>query len=339
MSSTIFSIESCVRGYHVYKSSWAASIGEILLCEREERNLEDPYAVAIVRNGVIVGHVPRTISCVCSLYLRRGGRISCTIKGQKRFSSDLPQGGLEVPCSYSFRDFTEDSAMKVRRCLIEIGFAVHLSAQDSEHDFEINSQPSVGNCQPVDAEKTDGVKQTLTQCDHWLKFEDIVLSHADCRILEGGDLLNDKHMNFAQRILKKQFPHINGLRLTLLQNQENIGETSNAIQIFNIQKNHWICAAKSEGKAKVLVYDSAYTKWDANSLSPILKQFRCGRGSIKIIDGVQKQTGSADCGLFAIAFATSIAFGKDPASTTYTQGLLRQHMKNCLMNMLFETFP
>ena len=41
--------------------------GEILLCEREERNLEDPYAVAIVRNGVIVGHVHRTISCVCSL--------------------------------------------------------------------------------------------------------------------------------------------------------------------------------------------------------------------------------------------------------------------------------
>ena len=104
--------------------------------------------------------------------------------------------------------------------------------------------------------------------------------------------------------------------LTLLQNQENIGETSNAIQIFNIQKNHWICAAKSEGKAKVLVYDSAYTKWDGNLLSPLLKQFQCGRDSIKIIDGVQKQTGSADCGLFAIAFATSIAFGKDPASTT-----------------------
>ena len=69
MSSTIFSIESCVRGYHVYKSSWAASIGEILLCEREERNLEDPYAVAIVRNGVIVGHVPRTISCVYVRYI------------------------------------------------------------------------------------------------------------------------------------------------------------------------------------------------------------------------------------------------------------------------------
>ena len=124
-----------------------------------------------------------------------------------------------------------------------------------------------------------------------MKFEDIVLSHDDCRILEGGDLLNDEHMNFAQRILKKQFPHINGLRLTLLQNQENISETSNAIQIFNIKKNHWICAAKSEGKAKVLVYDSVYTKWDGNSLSPLLKQFRCGRGNIKIIDGVpQKQT-------------------------------------------------
>ena len=63
-----FSIESCVRGYHVYKATWSASVGEILFCQREERNVEDPFAVSIVRNGVIVGHVPRKISCVCSIY-------------------------------------------------------------------------------------------------------------------------------------------------------------------------------------------------------------------------------------------------------------------------------
>jgi hypothetical protein len=45
-------------------------LGQILLCAIEERNPEDPYAVAIVRNGAIVGHVPRAISCVSSLYLR-----------------------------------------------------------------------------------------------------------------------------------------------------------------------------------------------------------------------------------------------------------------------------
>ena len=54
---------------------------------------------------------------------------------------------------------------------------------------------------------------------------------------------------------------------------------------------------------QVLVYDSAYTKWGEKSLSPIMKQFQCAMGGICIVNGVQKQSGSADCGVFAIAFA------------------------------------
>ena len=91
----LFSIDSCVCGYHIHKATWSVSVGEILFCEREERNMEYPFAVFIVRNGVIVGQVPRRISCVCSAYLHRGGTISCTVTGTKRYSSDLPQGGLE----------------------------------------------------------------------------------------------------------------------------------------------------------------------------------------------------------------------------------------------------
>ena len=35
-------------------------------------NRADPFAVALVRGEAIVGHVPKKISSVCSLYLRRG---------------------------------------------------------------------------------------------------------------------------------------------------------------------------------------------------------------------------------------------------------------------------
>ena len=34
----VYEMESCVRGYHVYKDRWAAMIGEDLLCEREPFN-------------------------------------------------------------------------------------------------------------------------------------------------------------------------------------------------------------------------------------------------------------------------------------------------------------
>ena len=52
-----------------------------------------------MEDEVVVGHVLRRISAICHLFLRRGGHIVCQITGPRQFSLDLPQGGLEVPCS------------------------------------------------------------------------------------------------------------------------------------------------------------------------------------------------------------------------------------------------
>ena len=38
-----FSIDSCVRGYHVYNDIWEVSVGEELLCQREDGQAADPY--------------------------------------------------------------------------------------------------------------------------------------------------------------------------------------------------------------------------------------------------------------------------------------------------------
>ena len=40
------------------------------ICQRENGNPADPFAVAVVKNGVTVGHIPWKISSVCSLFLR-----------------------------------------------------------------------------------------------------------------------------------------------------------------------------------------------------------------------------------------------------------------------------
>ena len=68
----------CIRGYHVYQAIWTAAIGEVLPCVRELTNIEDRYAVAVQRNGITVGHLPKKVSRICSLFLRRGGYIHCT---------------------------------------------------------------------------------------------------------------------------------------------------------------------------------------------------------------------------------------------------------------------
>ena len=63
-------IETVIRAYHIYKEIWAASIGEVLLCARETANVHDPYAVAVILRSITVGHVPRALSAVCSLFFR-----------------------------------------------------------------------------------------------------------------------------------------------------------------------------------------------------------------------------------------------------------------------------
>ena len=106
----------CIRGYHVYKDIWDAAVGEELLCEREPLNAQDRYAVAVKRGGIIVGHLPRKISRLCSLFLRRGGVILCTVTGGRRYSEDLAQGGLEIPCTLLFKHELKE-VQKVKKFL------------------------------------------------------------------------------------------------------------------------------------------------------------------------------------------------------------------------------
>ena len=57
--------------------------------------LRDLFAIKLME---IVGHLLRKISATCSLFLRRGGKIDCRVTGQRRYSRDLIQDGLEIPC-------------------------------------------------------------------------------------------------------------------------------------------------------------------------------------------------------------------------------------------------
>jgi len=93
-----FSVKAMVYGYHM----GCCCDGKILPCTREVGNPHDPSSVAVNRGTVVVGHVPRMLSTVCSIFICREGTISCRVNGSWRYSSDLPQGGLEVPCILTF---------------------------------------------------------------------------------------------------------------------------------------------------------------------------------------------------------------------------------------------
>ena len=58
--------------------------------------------MAVLKDDTLVSHIPRKISQICSLFLAMGGAITCTPIGGRRYSSDLPQEGLEIPCELVF---------------------------------------------------------------------------------------------------------------------------------------------------------------------------------------------------------------------------------------------
>ena len=76
-------VSSCVRGYHINQDRWTPTTDEELSCQRELANFEDPNAVVLLKNDVVVGHVPRKINTMCSMFLRKEGVMKCTITGPK----------------------------------------------------------------------------------------------------------------------------------------------------------------------------------------------------------------------------------------------------------------
>ena len=64
--SGLFSFNSYICGIHAYKQNWDPSLGRRYSCTTEEKNEHDEYAVAVVNDDEVVGHIPlRLRSCVC----------------------------------------------------------------------------------------------------------------------------------------------------------------------------------------------------------------------------------------------------------------------------------
>ena len=91
-------------GFHAYQDIWTPATGEHFSCQAEDSNSFDPYAVAIRRVADVSGHVPHKISAACSLFVQRGGTLTCIITDCRRqYSADLSQGGLQIPCKLEFK--------------------------------------------------------------------------------------------------------------------------------------------------------------------------------------------------------------------------------------------
>ena len=91
MAHELHTIEAMNCGYHVYYEIWCADVGEELSCMREVDNYCDSVTVAVVKSGVVVGHVSRMIFLVYSMFLRRASEVGLS-------AAELPAvGSMALP--------------------------------------------------------------------------------------------------------------------------------------------------------------------------------------------------------------------------------------------------
>ena len=138
--------------------------------------------------------MPRKISAICSLFLRRYGIISCQVTGARKYSEDLPQGGLEVPCRLTFEGSDGDIS-KVRSLVTNVDVLASTTANVIDADKE--SDQSMAKR-----------RRTGDTVEEWVCIGKISLKNSDKMILLQGDELNDLHINACQLILAKQFPSL-----------------------------------------------------------------------------------------------------------------------------------
>ena len=66
-----YDLDSFVRGYHAYMDIWTPKVGDENFClKSENENQHDKFAVAILLEEQIVGHVPKNLSKIFHQFMK-----------------------------------------------------------------------------------------------------------------------------------------------------------------------------------------------------------------------------------------------------------------------------
>jgi len=159
-------------------------------------------------------------------------------------------------------------------------------------------------------------------------------------ILKPTYWLHDSEIHAGQVLLKKEFPFIDGLQDPAVKGSLVIPATSEFVQIINVGK-HWVCISTIGCQAGIVkIFDSLYSKPNSVLTDHACRMLFCQQDTVTFCnEKVQKQLGGSDCGLMALAFATDLCHGLDPATQRYSQFEMRQHFVSCLESGKMKPFP
>ena len=103
--------------------------------------------------------------------------------------------------------------------------------------------------------------------------------------------------------------------------------------------NHWVVASSIGGaEDEVTVYDSLY-KMVEKGTHDLLKQLLKNVKIKVFVLQPQSQAGVHDCGVFTLAFCTSLAMGQDLSDVKFDEDVMREHLESCFDKKHLTTFP
>lgn len=180
----------------------------------------------------------------------------------------------------------------------------------------------------------------------------LTLFKRDKAILESTGWLNDGIIYAAQSLLAFQTKgKIFGFQSTQLSKKESLFKpipSGAFIQIIHIADCHWGVASNINVQSAggwhndaVGIYDSGRPSNVTNTVKKMICSFfKCSSDALRFdLINVETQTNSHDCGVFAVAMATELALGGDPASCRWDTKKMRQHLKACLEKGTMVHFP
>lgn len=115
-----------------------------------------------------------------------------------------------------------------------------------------------------------------------------------------------------------------------------INYNHNNVQCLQDQQGHWICCYFDSKSRKLHIYDSL------NFLSPthidILEAIYIGHVDHIIHHFVDGNQNIAESGIYAMAYATSICFGRSPSTELYNHSKMRKRVASNLILGKFKPF-
>lgn len=274
---------------------------------------------------------------------------------------DEPQRKVSKPAenatiSYNGNETIEEQVLEEMNHMAILNIDCYRESADSNPDGSAS-----GDGNTVDQQQSKDVNNCGSSQEGYIidqkKVDDVTvievktptsLPKHEARLVQRNEMVTTDSINLAQSILHEMFPNLKGFQTVARGSvQAFLPVSGDFIQILHDGGLHWVCTANvcvndvSKDPSAVNMYDSMNLGFIAKFTKQQLASFMCIQSSeMKIImKSVQQQITHVDCGVFAIAFATALAFGMDPSKLRFDVSKMRPHLVECLKLKKMSPFP